>query len=230
MAVQRAGGAHRPKSPHRPQQLLLREHARGIRRQRAQERELLLGELHPTLAQPHLARRRIDLQLAHPQPPQPPAALHPGQQRRDAGAQLGVRIGLAQVVVRSALEAPQPVELAGAPAEDEQRRVGVQPRPDPVGRPHPAQQVQAVAVGQAQVHHRHVRELALQQPEPVPGAVSHQQVVPVRGQVVGQERPLRRVVLDDQHRRPLVVHRGGGGGCPRRFAPAGVRPAGRRRP
>ena len=56
--------------------------------QRAQQRELLLRQLDRRAAQPHDARRRVDLELADAQAPGAPAHVGAAQQRLDARAQL----------------------------------------------------------------------------------------------------------------------------------------------
>jgi hypothetical protein len=64
----------------------LGEHARRVGGQRAHERELLLGELDRRPAQAHDARRRVNLELAHPQAPRAPAHVGPAQQRLEPSA------------------------------------------------------------------------------------------------------------------------------------------------
>src|SRR6187397_1192214 len=81
---------------------VLGEHSRGVRRQRAQQRELLLRELDPLPAQARLARGWIDLQLAHPQAAEPRAAVGAVQERPDASAKLGIAERLGQrIIVRA---------------------------------------------------------------------------------------------------------------------------------
>ena len=61
--------AHGLKPPHVAKELLLAEDAVGLRRQGAQQGELLVGELDAPLSDPDLARRGVDEQLADPARP-----------------------------------------------------------------------------------------------------------------------------------------------------------------
>ena len=188
-----------PEAPDRPQQLVLREHARGLGRQRAHAARTPSATARPA--------RPADA------PPAPaastssaPTRSRPGRRRTsarrssacDARAQLGVAERLADVVVAPALEARRPIELTRAPADHDQRHRGVDAAGDAVGGAHAAHEVEARAVGQAEVDEGDVGELRLQQTQTLAGAVGDQQLVAVGGQVVGQERARRRVVLDDE--------------------------------
>ena len=105
---------------------------------------------------------------------------------------------LADVVVAPAIEAAQPVELAAAPADHHERHGRIDAARHAVGGAYAADDVQARAVGQAEVDEGDVGELRLQQAQAVAGAVGHEQLVAVGGEVVGQEGARRRVVLDEQ--------------------------------
>ena len=196
--VQRAGAAQRPEAPDRAQELVLREHARGVGGQRAHERELLLGELDRRAAQPDDPRRRVDFELADAQASRAPAHVGAPQQSLDPRAQLGVAERLADVVVATAVEPPQPIELARAAAHDHERHRRVDAAGHAVRRTYAAHDVQAGAVGQTEVDQGEVGELRLQQPQAVARAVGDEQLVAIGGEVVGQEGARRRVVLDEQ--------------------------------
>jgi hypothetical protein len=127
-----------------------------------------------------------------------PAQLGAAQERRQAGAQLRITEGLAQVVVASALEAAQAIELGIAAAEHEHRHGRIDAAGDAVGRAGQAHEVQARAVRQAEVDDRGIGELRLQQPQAVAHRLGDEQLVAVGREVVGQERPRRLVVLDDE--------------------------------
>src|SRR5215210_937110 len=63
--VERPRRPHELESPYVAQKLFLREHTRGLGRQGAKQRELLRRQIDLPVAQPHLARDRVDPQLAH---------------------------------------------------------------------------------------------------------------------------------------------------------------------
>ena len=196
--VERPRRAHRPEPPDVAEQLLLREHACRRRRQRAQQRELLLGQLDAPPAQPHLARRRVDLEVADAQPPERLARLHPPQDRRHAPSQLGIGERLRDEVVGAALEPAHAVELRRPPGHHDQRQAGIEPRRDAVGGAHARDQVEPRAVGQPEVDEREVGLLVLEEPHGVVHRVGQQDVESVRGEVVGEEGPQTEVVLDEQ--------------------------------
>jgi hypothetical protein len=109
------------------------------------------------------------------------------------------------VVVGSPVEAPHPVRVAGAAGEDDHGRVGVDPRREPIGCPHAAEERQAAAVVEREVEH-HERGLAhLDRAQRLPGAAGPGDPEAVRGQVVEQERARGLVVLDHQDQ-GLLVH------------------------
>jgi len=60
MRVESPGIAHGHVAPDIAQQLLLREHARGLRRERVQQRELLRREIDGLAVEPDTTRDRVD--------------------------------------------------------------------------------------------------------------------------------------------------------------------------
>src|SRR5262245_18612383 len=87
--VESAGPALRPESPHVSEQLLLREHSMRLRREGAQERVLLVGELHLTPGDLNPAPDRIQPQVPDPDRPLP-ATTPPPEDNRHPGEQLRV--------------------------------------------------------------------------------------------------------------------------------------------
>ena len=81
----------------------------------------------------------------------PPGRRRGAATRGDPRPQLGIAEGLDDVIVSAALEAPQAIELAGPAGEDDHRQVGIDPARAAIGDADVAQQVEPVAVGQAEV-------------------------------------------------------------------------------
>ena len=102
--------------------------------------------------------------------------------------------------------AAEAVELARGPMSTSSGSVGVgRPatrRPRARGR----SSVEPVGVGQAEVDDREVRKRRLEQARASRRSLGLEHLVAVGGQVVGEERPGRVVVLDDQDRGRLHVH------------------------
>ena len=177
----------------------------GLGGQRPQQRELLLRTARRASRGPRRggpARRRRGRR--------PAGGRRTGGGSRGAGAprpaaQLGVAERLGHVVVAAAVEPPQAVELAAAAGEDQHRDPRVDPAGDAVRLADGAQEVEARAVGQADVEHDEVGVLRLEQAAGVPGAVGDEQLEAVGGEVVGQEGAGGVVVLDEEDRRPRGV-------------------------
>ena len=137
--------------------------------------------------------------------------------------------GFADVVVAAALEPAQAVQLPGAAREQDQRQPRVDPRDERVRAPDARHEVQPRAVRQPDVHDREVRLAELEHAQGVAQRVRRQHLVAVGGQVVGEEGPDQRVVLDEKQC-PWVGAHGPHRPRPRKFAPWSARsPAGLRR-
>jgi hypothetical protein len=132
---------------------------------------------------------------------EPPLAAplpRPPQDRRDPQPQLQVHERLRHEVVGPALEPAHAIDLRAAPRQDDQRQRRIEPRGDPVGLAHARDQLEPRGVGQPEVDDRHVGLLELQLAQPVADRLGEDDLVPVGGQVVGEERAEDRVVLDEQ--------------------------------
>ena len=138
--------------------------------------------------------------------PVPGRRRRPPQQRPYPRAQLVVREGLHHVVVATAAEAAQPVELAHAPGQHEQRQVRIQAAGDAIGVADVREQLETIAVGQAEVDDRQVGEGALEQTPGVGHALGFEHVEAVGRQVVREERAGGAVVFDDEDGGGVMVH------------------------
>ena len=144
------------------------------------------------------ARHRVDLQRADAQHPALQPRARAAQHRVDPVAQLDVHERLDHVVVDAALEPAHAIELAAAAGEHDQRQRRIEPGADAVGGPDAPDQVQPGAVREPEVDDREVRAPRLELAQRLLDRARDEQVVAVGGEVVGQERPDHRVVLDDQ--------------------------------
>src|SRR5204863_6140538 len=108
------------------------EHSGWISSQCPQQRKLLLGEGQLLPAQPDLSGQRIELERPDPQPARPGTPAASAQQRQQPRLKLGIAEGLYKVVIATALEPAEPVELARATREHEDGNVGVEPACNPV--------------------------------------------------------------------------------------------------
>ena len=140
---------------------------------------------------------RIVLQL-HPR-------AGPPQHGRDPQAQLGVGERLDHVVVGTAFQSAQAVQLLRRTRQDQHRQGRVQAGGDAVRAAHPSQQVQPRAVGELHVEDGEIRALAFERLEGVLERLGDDQVVAVGDEVVGQKDPDDRVVLDQQQRGGVFV-------------------------
>jgi hypothetical protein len=206
VAVDGPGATHAAIAPDRAQQLLLRPDAGGLDGEHAQELELLLRQLDRLAVQQDAVRRGVDLQRAGADEAERPAPAGAPEERVDAGAQLRVGERLAEVVVGPAVEAADAVDLRRPPGEEQDGRRGVHAAREPVGLPEPAQQVQPAGVREDEVEQHEVGVLGLQQPDGIARAVARDHVVAVGGEVVGEERAGRGVVLDDEDGGGVVGH------------------------
>src|SRR5690348_10171710 len=91
MGVEGAGGALGGVAPDVLEQLRLREHARGVRGEGVQKRELLRRELDLTAGETHLAREGVDREIADPQRAAAGADVRAAQHRADARQELSIR-------------------------------------------------------------------------------------------------------------------------------------------
>ena len=204
--VDRARPAHAAIAPDRAQQLLLRPHPRRLDREHAQESELLRRQLDLLAAQQHGVRGGIDLQRPGADASQRAPRARPAQQRVDPGPQLGVAERLAQVVVGAALEAAQAIDLPCPAGQQHDRRARVHAAGDAVRRPQPPQDLEPREIGKPQVEQQEVGCRGLQQAQGVSRAVAGEHLVAVGGEVVGEERAGRVVVLDDEDGGGVVGH------------------------
>jgi hypothetical protein len=167
VAVERARRPERPEPPDVPQQLRLRPDPRRLPRQSPQQRELLLRQRHPHAAQADLARDRVELQVADPQPPLRRTLARTPQQRHDPQPQLAVGERLRQEVVAAALESADAIGLPRAPGQHDHRQPRVEPRARVACLAHLAQQLETRAVRQAEVDDREVDVVVLERPHRV---------------------------------------------------------------
>src|ERR1700757_1794575 len=100
--------------------------------------------------QPDLTRDRIELQRAHPDPAEPRSRPGAPQQRLDPPPEFSIAERLGQVVVAAPLKPPDAVKLAGPAGEDEDRQLRVEPSPGLAGLAELAQQVEPVAIREAE--------------------------------------------------------------------------------
>src|SRR5436190_19490073 len=122
--IERPGAAHRPKAPDVTEQLLLREHPGWLPGERAQQRELLVGQAHQPLTHPPLAARGVDEDVTHPPRALAPR-IAPAQHGANPGGDLGIVERFDDVVVRALREAADAIGLGGAGAEHDHRKGGV---------------------------------------------------------------------------------------------------------
>jgi hypothetical protein len=196
--VERARRAEGAEAPDVAEQLRLREDPRGLRGQRAQQRELLGRERHPHAAQAHLPAQRVEHQLPHPQQPRAAAGRGPPQDGGDPQPQLAVGERLGHEVVRPAFQRAHAVAPPGAAGEHDQRQPRIEPRPRRARLADPANQLEPRVVGQPDVDDGQVDPVVLERAHGLAHTPRGEQRVAVRREVVGEERAGRGIVLDDQ--------------------------------
>ena len=219
----------RPEAPDVAQQLGLREDPRRLAGERLQQRELLLRQERPaSRARAPRATSGSSSSVPDAQQPAPAAGPRAPQQRADPQPQLAVGERLRHEVVAPALEPAHAIGLRRAPREHEQRQPRIEPRAGARRHRTRAQQLQTGAVREPDVHDRQVDRVVLEHPQRVAQRPGRAQLVAVGGQVVGEERAGRGVVLDDQDRRGVVGHAGRRRARARNLAPVrqhGILPA-----
>ena len=124
------------------------------------------------------------------------------------------------MVVRAASKAPHPVGLSHAAAQDDHRKVRVDPGGQPVGVADAVEQLQPTAALEREVEHHEARLPHLDGPHPLPRTRRSRHAEPVRGEVLEQEGARRLVVLHNQDQ-PLLVHVSAGAAA-QDFSPRGA--------
>ena len=173
--------------------LVAREDPAGAARHHLQDVELVAGQLADAAVDPHLAGVDVDLEPAEAQHRVVAQRRGAAQQRLDAREQLARLEGLGQVVVGAELQTDDAVHRLAARGQHQQRqaaqaRIGAQL----------ARQVQAVAVGQHQVEHQHVEELALQPCAPLREISGHGHLQTGRTQVGTDHAGQPGIVVDQE--------------------------------
>ena len=143
------------------------------------------------LAAPHLARRRVEPQVADLEH-RGPLGLAPPRERAQPRQQLGERERLDEVVVGAAVEAGDAVLDRVARGQHQHGR------PD-AGAAQPPAGLEAVEARQHHVEHDRVVGVRLRHPERVLAVRRHVGGEPLAGQPAPDQARHPQVVLDDQH-------------------------------
>lgn len=197
MRVERPGAAGGgTQAPDVAQEFVLAEHAGRIGGEDAEEGELLPGQVDLALADRHLAPRRVDQDLPHPDR-LVVAAVTAAQGGRYPRPQLVMDEGSEDKVVGASVEVEAPIRV-GPTREDDDRQARVIARLDPAGFADLAHDVQAV--GQRRVEDQQVGMVVAAGAQRVRGARRRQDLEAVRRQVVAQIGEGVRVALADDDR------------------------------
>jgi hypothetical protein len=145
-----------------------------------------------------VAAERVDLERPDPQPARQRSPVSAPQDSCDPAPELRIAERLYEVVVTPALKAADPVELPGAAGQQDDGQVWVDPAGGPVRAAQLTQQVEPVAVREAQIDDRQIGTPDRHQPQTIGRRGGHQGLISVRQEVVREERPRRPVVLDNQ--------------------------------